>query len=181
MRSAKLQKSERQLLLNIKSFEQIFYLFFIDIALITVKVVNVASDSFTNIKTASFFKQRSQHFYFFHIDHISHPLPVKIGNQVSLVDEYFSVLACTCSYGLHFALSHKLAYCVFGKTADKCGALLDSQHLHLICGRCFGGLRNGVLSVLGELNEQLQNVVYDLFFLCCSHCDKPLSFYGLCL
>lgn len=66
-------ESERRLLLNIESFEQIFYLFFIKIALISVEVVNVASNSFTHIKSASFFKDRSQRFYIFHIDHFSHP------------------------------------------------------------------------------------------------------------
>ena len=119
-------ESERRLLLDIESFEQIFYLFFIEIAFISIEVVNVASNSFTHIKTASFFKQRSQRFYLFHIDHFSHPLPIEISDQVSLVHKDFSIPAFACSYGLDLALSHKLAYCVFGKSADECGALLDS-------------------------------------------------------
>lgn len=164
MRLAKLQKSERRLFLNTKSFEEMIYLFSVSRKLIRIEIEKRTSNCFTNIKTASFFKQRSQHFYFFHIDHFSHPLPVEIGDQVSLVHKDFSVPALARSYGLHFALLHKLTYCVFRKSADECGTLLDSQHLDLICGQCFCGLRSGVLSVLGELNEQLQNVVYDLFF-----------------
>lgn len=58
---------------------------------------------------------------------------------------------------------------MFEKSADEGGTLLDRQHLHLVGGRCFGVLRSGVLYVLSKLNEQLQNVVYDLFFMCCSH------------
>lgn len=112
-------ESERRLLLDIESFEQIFYLFFIEIALITVEVMNVASDSFTNIKTASFFKNRSQRFYLFHIGHISHPLPVEIGDQVSLVHKDFSVPALTGSYGLHLALLHKLASQAGGRCVRK--------------------------------------------------------------
>ncbi len=162
-------ESERRLLLNIESFEQILYHITIEITLISVEVVNVASNSFTHIKTASFFKDRSQRFYLFHIDHFSHPLSVEIGDQVSLVHKDFSVPALAGADGLDLALLHKLTDGVLGKTADECGALLDSQHLDLIDGRCFGGLRSGVLPVLGELNEQLQNVVYDLFFLCCSY------------
>ena len=72
---------ERKLLLDTESFEQILDLIFIEKALITVEVVNVASNSFTNIKTASFFKQRSQFFNLFHIDHIPHPLSAKMLNQ----------------------------------------------------------------------------------------------------
>ena len=117
--------------------------------------------------TASFFKQRSQLCNLFHIRHISYPLPVEVGNQVSLVDEDLSVPALAGADGLHLALLHKLADGVFGKSADESGTLLDSQHLNLICGRCFGGLRSGVVPVLGELNEQLQNVVCDALFLSC--------------
>lgn len=71
-------ESERRLLLDIESFEQVFYLFFIEIALITVELVNVASNSFTHIKTASFFKDKSQLFNLFHIDHTPHLLPQKL-------------------------------------------------------------------------------------------------------
>ena len=69
---------ERKLLLDTESFEQILYLVFIEKALITVEIVNVASNSFTNIKTASLFKKRSQRFNLFHIDHIPHPLSIKM-------------------------------------------------------------------------------------------------------
>lgn len=72
------EESERRLLLDIESFEQIFYLFFIEMALISIEVVNVASNSFTNIMTASFFKDRSKRFNLFHIDYIAHPLFIKM-------------------------------------------------------------------------------------------------------
>lgn len=93
MRSAKLQKSERRLLLNTKTFEEMIYLFSVSRELIRIEIEKRTSDCFTHIKSASFFKQRSQHFYFFHIDHFSHPIPAKIGNQVSLVHKDFSVSA----------------------------------------------------------------------------------------
>lgn len=160
----KTARSKRRLFLNAKSFEEMIYLFSVSRKLIRIEIEKRTSDSFTHIKSASFFKQRSQRFYLFHIGHISHPLPVEIGDQVSLVHKDFSVPACACSHGLHLALSHKLAYCVFGKSADECGALLDSQHLDLVGGRCFGGLRSRIISALGELDQQLQNVVYNLFF-----------------
>ena len=154
---SKTARLERRLFLNTKSFEEMIYLFSVSRKLIRIKVEKRTSDRFTHIKTASFFKQRSQHFYLFHIDHFSHPLPVEIGDQVSLVHKDFSIPALACSYGLHLALLHKLTDSVFGKSADECGTLLDSQHLDLVGSRCFGCLRSGVLSVLGELNEQLQN------------------------
>ena len=160
---SKTARSERRLFLNAKSFEEIVYLFSVSRKLIRIEIEKRTSDSFTHIKTASFFKQRSQRFYLFHIDHFSHPLPVEIGDQVSLVHKDLSVPALAGADGLHLTLLHKLTDGVFGKTADECGALLDGEHLHLVGGRCFGGLRSGVLSVLGELTEQLQNVVYDLF------------------
>ena len=122
-----------------------------------------------HIKTASFFKQRSQHFYLFHIGHISHPLSVEIRHKVSLVHKDFSVPALACADGLHLALFHKLMDGIFGKSCNKRGTLLDSKHLDLVGSRCGCGLRSGVLPVLGELNEQLQNVVNDLFLLCSSH------------
>ena len=145
------------------------YLFSVSRKLIRIEIEKRTSYRFTHIKSASFFKQRSQHFYLFHIDHFSHPLPVEIGDQVSLVHKNFSVSALAGADGLDLALLDKLTDGVFGKSADECGTLLDSQHLHLVGDWCFSGLRSGVLHVLGELDKQLQNVVYDLFFLCCSH------------
>lgn len=132
---SKTAKSERRLFLNTKSFEEMIYLFSVSRKLIRIKIEKRTSNSFTHIKTASFFKQRSQLFNLFHIDHFSHPLPVEVRHKVSLVDEYFSVPACASSYGLHLALLHKLANGVFGKTADECGTLLDSQHLDLVRSR----------------------------------------------
>ena len=77
-------ESERQLLLDIESFEQILYLITIEITLITVEVMNAASNSFTNIKTASFFKDRSQLLNLFHIGHFLHPLPVYFSLPVTM-------------------------------------------------------------------------------------------------
>lgn len=165
----KTARSERRLFLNAKSFEEMIYLFSVSRKLIRIEIEKRTSDSFTHIESASFFKDRSQLFDLFHIDHFSHPLPVEIGDQVSLVHKNFSVPALAGADGLDLTLLHKLADSVFGKSADECGTLFDSQHLHLVSGRCFGGLRSGVLSILGELDQQLQNVVYDLSFLCCSH------------
>ena len=96
------------------------YLFSVSRELIRIEIEKRTSDSFTHIKTASFFKQRSQRFHLFHIGHISHPLvSVKIGDQVSLVHKYFSVPALAGADGLHFALLHKLSDGVFGKSADE--------------------------------------------------------------
>lgn len=70
-------ESERRLLLDIKSFEQILYFITIEITLISIEVVNAASNSFTDIKSASFFKDRSSAFTF-SISGKSHtPFPLK--------------------------------------------------------------------------------------------------------
>ena len=139
---SKTAKSERRLFLNAKSFEEMIYLFSVSRKFIRIEIEKRTSNCFTHIKTASFFKDRSQLFYLFHIDHFSHPLSIEIGDQVSLVHKNFTVSALTGSYGLHLALLHKLADSMFGKSTDECGTLLDSQHLHLVGGRCFGGMRS---------------------------------------
>ena len=77
-------------------------------------------------------------------------------------------------------LSTQHTHRVLGKPVNESGAFLDGEHLHLVGSRCFGGLRNGVLPVLGELNKQLQNVVYDCFLFCCSH-SVNLSLSMVCV
>ena len=173
----KTAKSERQFLLNFVLFEELIKLIFVEHDLLIRQVEVVADERITEMQTASF---PEEEFQSFNLAHFSRPLSLKILHKVSLVDEYFPVPACTCSYGLDLALFHKLTDSVFGKSADECGALLDREHLHLVGGRCFCGLRNGVLPVLGELDQQLQNVVYDCFLFCCIHSNKPLSFSVLC-
>lgn len=74
---SKTAKSERRLFLNAKSFEEMIYLFSVSRKFIRIEIEKRASNCFTHIKTASFFKDRSQLFYLFHIDYFSHPLPLK--------------------------------------------------------------------------------------------------------
>ena len=99
-------ESERRLLLDIESFEQIFYLFFIEIAFISIEVVNVASNSFMNIKTASFFKDRSQLFNLFHIGHTRHLLSAKMLNQHQPTATNIQVCLLQKSLYCHFNVSH---------------------------------------------------------------------------
>lgn len=99
-------ESERRLLLDIESFEQIFYLFFIEIAFISIEVVNVASNSFMNIKTASFFKDRSQLFNLFHIGHTRHLLSAKMLNQHQPTATNIQVCLLQKLLYRHFNVSH---------------------------------------------------------------------------
>ena len=134
------------------------------------RTYNVKTDyRFTNIKTASFSQQRRKDIDFFHIDHISHPLSVKVGDQVSLVDEDFPILTLTSADRLDLTLLHKLTDGMLRKSLNDLGAFLDCEHLDFVRSRCGGCLRNCVLSVLGELNKQFQNVVNDFFLLCYIH------------
>ena len=173
----KIVKSERHLYLNFVLFKELIYLLFVEPDLLIRQVLIVASESITKMQTASFPEEEFQRFKF---AQISHPLSVEIVDQVSLVHKDFSVPALACAYGLHLALLHEMTDGVFGKSLNDLSAFLDSQHLNLVRSRCGGGLRNGVLSVLGELNQQLQNVVNDLFLLCSSH-SVNLSLSMVCV
>lgn len=72
------------------------------------------------MQTASFPEEEFQRFKF---AQISHPLPVEIVDQVSLVHKDFSVPALAGTDGLHLALLHKLTDGVFGKSGNECGTL----------------------------------------------------------
>ena len=56
---SKTAKSERRFFLNTKSFEEMIYLFSVSRKLIRIEIEKRTSDSFTDIESASFFKQRS--------------------------------------------------------------------------------------------------------------------------
>ena len=95
-------------------------------------------------------------------------------DKVSLVDKYLATLTFACAEIFHFSLCNELTDGMFRKSVNGFCAFLYCQHFNCI-GRLVLCLRSGNSVLVGELNQQLHNVVDDLVLFNSSHVNS--SFY----